>query len=385
MKILYIHQYFKTPQDGGKTRSYEIAKQLVKNGNEVTMITSWNKGTKEEKYIDGIQVIYLPVTYKNEFSSLYRIWSFIKFQIKAISIGKNLDKPDIIYATSTPLTVGSIGFQLAKSFNCPWVFEVRDLWPEAPIQLGVFKSKWLKNHLYRMEMNLLTSANEVIALSPFSVNHIKKITSKKPNFIPNLCNNEYFKLPTTSIEPTNKFRIGYFGAISTANGLESFIALAEYAKDQGLDQYEFLLLGEGKSKKALIHRSKHLKNISFLPEQNKKEITKTILTCQASYISFIDVPILQSCSPNKFFDSIASGRFIVTNTTGWIRELIEKNECGFYANSPRTFFEKIKPFTTSKMMLQKAQINAKNLAINEFDKTVLINKIEKLLSGLVKK
>ena len=385
MKILYIHQYFKTPEDGGKTRSYEIAKQLVKNGNEVTMITSWNKGRKEEQSIDGIQVIYLPVPYKNEFSSLHRIWSFIKFQIKAIAAGKKLNKPDIIYATSTPLSVGSVGLQLAKFFNCPWVFEVRDLWPEAPIQLGVFKSKWLKNHLYRMEINLLTSANEVIALSPFSVNHIKNITLKKPNLIPNLCNNEDFKLPPTSIEPTNKFRIGYFGAISTANGLESFIALAEYAKDEGLDQYEFLLVGEGKSKQTLIHKSKHLKNISFLPEQKKKEITKTILTCQASYISFVDVPILQSCSPNKFFDSIASGRLIVTNTNGWIRELVEKNECGFYADSPITFFEKLKPFTTTKKMLKKAQMNAKNLAINEFDKTVLINKIERLLSGLEKK
>ena len=381
--ILYIHQYFKTPEEGGKTRSYEIAKQLVKKGHKVTMITSWNKEKKKEISIEGIQIIYLPVTYKNEFSFLKRILSFKKFELKAIAQGKKLSQPDIIFATSTPLNIGIIGHQLAKHFNCPWIFEIRDLWPEAPIRLGLINSNWLKKQLYTLEATLLTSADKVIALSPFSLDYIDKITPNKSVFVPNFCNNDFFQLPKIGKEPQDKFRIGYLGAISTANGLDSFVELARYAQEHNLPQYEFILVGEGKSKQGLIKNSKDLNNIIFLPEQTKIEIAQTILTCHASYISFVDVPIMQSCSPNKFFDSLASGRLIVTNTIGWMSETIEEHACGFYANSPKTFFDKIKPYQTSKTTLEESQKRAKMLAVKYFDKTKLVERIERTIIEVV--
>jgi glycosyltransferase involved in cell wall biosynthesis len=380
--ILYIHQYFKTPEEGGVTRSFEIAKQLVEKGHSVTLITSWNAPEQITKMIEGIAVIYLPVSYSNSFSFLKRILSFIKFKKKAIAFGKTLDRPDVIYATSTPLTVGLVGKQLAAFFSCPWVFEIRDLWPEVPVRLGIINSKIIKNYLYKVERYLLQSADKIVALSPYNQSYINTITPNKCILVSNFSNNELYHLPENKHLRIDKFRIGYFGAISTANGLDAFIELAQFAQKNNLSQYEFVLAGKGKSEKGLKISANNLNNITFLGHLDKPTIAKTILTCQASYISFINNEIMQSCSPNKFFDSLAAGRLIISNTVGWISEEIEKNDCGFYAANPVDFFEKIEIFTTSTDLLNKAQANAKKLAVDSYDKTNLIAKIEQILLDL---
>ena len=379
INILYIHQYFKTPEEGGVTRSYEIAKQLAQKGHRVTMITSWNKPQQRKKIIDKIEVIYLPIPYSNNFSFIRRIWSFLNFKTKALLFAKNLPKPDIIYATSTPLTVGLIGHELAKHFKCPWIFEVRDLWPEVPVQLGIINAKWLKNYLYKLESILLKSANQIIALSPYNKKYIDQIVPQKCTLATNFSNNERYRFPTQNNNQFQNFRIGYFGAVSTANGLESFIELARYAHQNKLSEFEFVLVGAGKSKNDLEASAKGLNNITFQNHLNKVQVAEAMLTCQASYISFINNSIMQSCSPNKFFDSLASGRLIITNTPGWIAETIEKNDCGFYANSSEDFFRKITPFATSSEQLQNAQESSKKLAVEHFDKTIVINKIEKII------
>lgn len=385
LNILYIHQYFKTPEEGGVTRSYEIAKQLVKKGHQVTLITSWNKSHQEKKIIEGIEVIYLPVTYHNNFSFFRRILSFILFEYQAITLGKKLQRPDVIYATSTPLTVGLIGKKLASYFDCPWVFEIRDLWPEVPVQLGIIKSSILKKWLYKTEQKLLISANKTIALSPFNQKYINEIAPNKCELVTNFCNNELYQHKVNEQLVNDKFRIGYFGAISTANGLLRLVELAQYAFDMQLRQFEFVLAGQGKAENELKLLAKNLPNLTFLGHLNKEKIAETMLSCQASYISFLDHDIMQSCSPNKFFDSLAAGRLIVSNTAGWISELIKTNHCGFYAKTPIDFFEKIKPFITFPDELQKAQQNAKKLALTQFDRVDLINQIETVLLKTVKR
>ena len=185
------------------------------------------------------------------------------------------------------------------------------------------------------------------------------------------------------IQESNKFRIGYFGAVSIANGLDSFISLAQYAEDNNFNNFEFWVVGEGQSKIQLEQETKHLKNIQFFPLLEKDKIAEMIMECQASYVSFLNHPIMQSCSPNKFFDGLAAGRLIVTNTVGWIAELVEQHDCGFYSITPEEFFDKIKPYTNSTEELHKAQHNAKQLAIDQFDKDKLIKKISDTISACI--
>ena len=241
--ILYIHQFFKTPEEGGITRSYDIAKELLRYNYDITILTTWNRSTFELKTIDSIKVIYLPIAYKNEFNFKQRLAAFYNFQKEAIKFGKTLSKPDIIYATSTPLNVGYIGKCLARHYKVPWVFEVRDLWPEAPIQIGAIKNIFLKKALYFFEKSLYRNANKIVALSPAIKTYIKQKSKRESVLIPNLCNNDRFGFE--SVQTEDKFIIGYFGAISIANDVNRLVDIAEHLSKEGNALFEFRIFGEG--------------------------------------------------------------------------------------------------------------------------------------------
>jgi len=113
MKILYIHQYFRTPDEGGAIRSYYLAKGLVEHGIEVELITSHNKPNSLITEIDGIKVHYLPVYYDNSQGFLQRTYAFFKFMRLARKKARQISDIDICYATSTPLTIGLSAIILA--------------------------------------------------------------------------------------------------------------------------------------------------------------------------------------------------------------------------------------------------------------------------------
>jgi len=130
--ILYIHQYFKTPEEPGGTRSYWIAKELISQGYKVTMLTTSNSISDSivRKKISGIDVIYLKVLYDQKMSVFLRFISFLKFMVLSTYHAYKIKNIDLVIATSTPLSVGFPAFFLNKIKKLPYIFEVRDLWPE---------------------------------------------------------------------------------------------------------------------------------------------------------------------------------------------------------------------------------------------------------------
>jgi UDP-N-acetylglucosamine:LPS N-acetylglucosamine transferase len=142
MKIIYLHQYFNTPTMVGSTRSYEMARRLVAYGHEVHMITSWREDDGRKNWFkteeNGINVHWLPVPYSNEMGFYERIKAFVKFALGSAKKAIEL-KGDIVFATSTPLTIAVPGIIASKINRIPMVFEVRDLWPEVPVALGILR------------------------------------------------------------------------------------------------------------------------------------------------------------------------------------------------------------------------------------------------------
>jgi len=126
MKILYIHQYFRTPDEGGPLRSYYLAKGLVEKGFEVEMITSYTGKKKLIKNIEGINVHYLPISYYNGMNFKRRVISFLKFMYLSVDEASTIKNVDLCYATSTPLTVGMAAIKIKERFDIPYIFEVRD-------------------------------------------------------------------------------------------------------------------------------------------------------------------------------------------------------------------------------------------------------------------
>jgi glycosyltransferase involved in cell wall biosynthesis len=390
MKILYVHQYFKTPSEGGAIRSWHIARGMVHAGHEVIIITSHNNSTLQIKHIDGITVHYLPVTYDSSFGFLRRSFSFLSFVRQALKISLKIPNLDLCYATSTPITVGVVAYWLKRKKSIPYIFEVRDLWPEALIQMGAIKNGVIKKILYALEKRIYLHAEKIIALSPGMKEGIQRVcTDKKIAVIPNMSDCSFFqfeqKVPlleeTFSVK--DKFVISYIGSAGPSNNLMYLIELIAYCHAANKNDIAFLIQAKGsdlKKIKAKVAKTKDLP-IQFIPYSNKEGVKQLLNVSDAVYISFDTKPILETNSPNKFFDSLAAGKLIIVNVQGWLKELIEKEEFGFYTNpkNPAEFIEKIEPFINDKTRLLASQSKARRVAENFYSTEILVEKLLKEL------
>jgi glycosyltransferase involved in cell wall biosynthesis len=375
LKVIYLHQYFNTPEDGGSLRSYHLAKALIANNIEVEIITAHNQKKYLFKDIEGVKVHYLPIYYDNALGFLGRVWAFIKFMYLAYRQAVKIAGADIVYATSTPLTVGLPALWLKKKKKIPYIFEVRDLWPEAPIQLGFIRNYFLKKYLRRLELTIYKNAKKIVALSPGIYADIQAIVPHQEIYlIPNMADCEGFEYQESPSKiHSNRFIVSYCGTVGLANHLEYLINIATYFQSKGLDSVEFWIIGKG-GRLQFIQRlasEKGLQNVRFFPFGSTSEVRNILSQSDAVYISFWNKPILETNSPNKFFDALAAGKLITLNTKGWLKDLIEENSCGFYAHpeNPEEFYLKLKPFLTDPSLCRIFQKNARLLAETHFSKT----------------
>ncbi|MCS6824142.1 MAG: glycosyltransferase family 4 protein [Cytophagaceae bacterium] len=395
MKILYLHQYFRTPQQGGAIRSYHIAKAMIAYGHKVEMITSWNHRYYHREEVEGIIVHYLPVFYENNLKTIGRIVSFVKFMIKAYRKALSVSDVDICYATSTPLTIGLIALALKKKKNIPYVFEVRDLWPEAPIQMRVIRNFFLKKILFRMEKRIYQGAERIIALSPGIEAGIRKVVPhKKVVMIPNMSDTDFFIMEEKKEDLAEKYHVhgafvvSYFGSVGKANHLDFMLDAALACKKSLADKVKFIIAGRGSEYEKIKDRVKSqlADTVYLFPHVDKVKIKELMNVSDAVYISFANVPVLETCSPNKFFDGLAAGKICITNTAGWIKELIEKHELGFYHSprEPESFVQKINPYVQNTELCNEHKKNARHLAESQFDKKYLTGLIMQQLENINK-
>jgi len=369
VKIRIIHQYFKTPEDGGAIRSYHLVKYFEKLGHEVSVITAYNKSHYQKKKIGDSTVHYLPVYYTNHLSFVSRIHAFLRFYWQAKKLMRQLPKPDLNYVISTPLTTGLLALYNLKKQKTPYIFEVGDLWPEAPIQLGVIKNPLLKWATRKFEKNIYNKAKHIVALSPDIENVINKITATPTTCVTNIADTNYFTLVDNrpikkKYGYDGKFVVGYVGTVGLANHLEYLLDAAKVYKSEC--DIRFIVMGGGAQYESIKKKAKQrdLDNIDFYSEGNKDEAKNMLYMSDAVYVSFAKAPILASGSPNKFFDGLAAGKLIIINFEGWIKQLIEENNCGFSYDpeSPRDFLAKIKPYINQPNRLEEAQQRALELA-----------------------
>lgn len=389
MKIIYVHQYFVTPQQGGATRSYYLAKGLVRAGVEVEMITAHSEHFYDVRIIDGIRVHYLPVRYKQGFDFLQRVWAFWLFVRKAKQLIRKLPRPDYLYISSTPLTTGWIGLWAKRKFALPYIFEVRDLWPDAPVQVGVIRNPFLKNMLYRLERNIYRGALKIVALSPAIAQTIKERAPKSQVYlIPNFADTGFFR-PTTKtanilaelgLKPT--FTIAYAGAIGRVNAVDELLVLAKMAEDRQMD-FQFVVMGKGTGLASLQERVKqsNLPNFFFLPFGSKAKVRDLLSVADMAFVSFAHLPVLKTNSPNKFFDALAAGKAILVNHKGWVYQLVKQHNLGIYFNpsKPREAFEKLESLAKNQSALASYQRNARQLAEQHFSEEIAVKKILQVL------
>ena len=391
MKILYVHQYFKTPQEGGAIRSYYLGKGLVENGFEVEMITTHNEPVYRKTVVDGMTVHYLPVKYENRMGFLKRLISFFSFVRKAKKLAKGIKGINLAYVTSTPLTVGLIALWLKRKKNIPYIFEVRDLWPTAPIEMGAIKGRPIKKWLYGLEAKIYQNADKIVALSPGMRDWIKKVVPEKEVYmIPNMADCQFFKNEIKDpklvefYHARNPFVITYLGSIGPANHLEYFLEIAGLCQQEKIN-IQFKIVGNG-GRLSHIKLSSYLQkltNVEFIPHQNKEGVKDILNISDATYVCFANIPVLATNSPNKLFDSLASGKLTIVNTPGWTKELVEKYQCGFYADplNPQDFVARIRPFLEQRDLLERHKKNARSIAEQHYSKRLQVQKLVSILNN----
>ena len=384
MNILYIHQYFRIPNEPGGTRSYWIARKLVEEGHKVFMLTTGTNVSKtiEEKIIDGINVIYMKIPYDPKMKILLRFVSFLRFMFRSATYAFRMKSINMVIATSTPLTVGFPALFLKKIKHIPYLFEVRDLWPEVPFQMGGLRNSVLLKVAYWFEKIVYKNATYIIALSPGMREGIisKNISAQKVFMIPNMAKIEEF-YPREKNLILNKdlklrldsFKVIHFGALGLANGVETIIDTAELLN--GKANVEFVFIGRGsiEDKLQLEIRKRKLDNVKFLGEFPMKMTSEIVNLCDASIVSFMNLPILFTNSPNKLFDSLSAGKPIIVNSAGWTKNMVEDYKCGYYVDplKPRDLANKILYLKNNPDVGYKMGLNSRKLAEEKYDKVLL--------------
>ena len=394
MNILYIHQYFLTPQEPGGTRSYWISQELIKRGHNVTMITGTNNAQHKEpkeEMVDGIRVIYLPNQYSNYMGAGKRILSFVKFMFRAIVAGWKQKDVDLVFATSTPLTVGAVAIALKWTKGWKYVFEVRDLWPEGLIQEGITNPVvvWALRLLEKMSYH---KAEHMIALSPGMRDGVMKVGTKdgECTMVPNMSKPDKFfpREPNTEIVEKfginlDKFNLIHFGAMGFDNYNEYIVEAAKLAQEQGKDRLNFILLGDGSTvptiKKMISDYG--LKNIQYLGNHKMNVVSDIVNCCSACIVSFRNIPILATNSPNKMFDSLSAGKPIIVNSAGWTKDLVEEENCGCFVDpeKPQDLVDALEDIANSPEKCKIWGENSRRLSVEKFDKSILSAKVADVL------
>lgn len=391
MKILYIHQYFKTPKEPGGTRSYWIARKLIEKGHHVTMLTSSDRYTENTKRqeIDGINVIYIKESYDQRMNVVRRLIAFTNFMLKATIIAFKQKDIDLVIATSTPLTIGFPALVLKKIKKVPYVFEVRDLWPEVPIQMGGLKNPLLRRLARWFEKSIYKNAVHVVALSPgMQEGVIQYIPKERTSMIPNMSKKDEFWPREKNLElakqlglDSPKLRAIHFGSLGLANGAMTIIESARELKDN--TGIEFIFIGGGSTERELVEACERyqLNNVKFLGKFSMRETSEIVNICDISLVSFADIPILYTNSPNKLFDSLSAGKPVIVNSAGWTKDLVERYNCGYYVNpsKPNELADKLIHLDKHPELIRTMGEHARQLALTKFDKSILCEKFVEVI------
>ena len=392
MKILYFHQHFSTPKGSVGIRSYAMSRKLIEAGHSVTMVCGSYRGGetglnsnflkgKREGYVDEVYIIEFDLSYANSDSYFKRSSTFVKFAFWGIREALT-QKYDILFATSTPLTAGIPGIFARWLRKKTFVFEVRDLWPELPREMGVIKNRLVLFMLTVLERATYRSAHKIVGLSPGIVEGVIKCGIRRENvaMIPNGCDISIFSKKLKLWRPSNilpsDLMVIYSGTHGLANGLDAVLDAASVLKKRGRIDIKIVLIGQGKLKPALESRAKleDLSDVIFFQPVDKDTLAGLLAGADLGLQILANVPAFyHGTSPNKFFDYIAAGLPVLNNYPGWLAYLIEEHQCGIVVapDDSEDFASALERAADSRAELKRMGSNAYDLAITQFNRDKL--------------
>ena len=406
MRIVYLHQYFVTPDQPGGTRSYEMARRLVAAGHRVDMITTDQQAQGDgpawrETNEAGIQVHWARQPYNNSMGWIGRMKAFVGFAIAASRRAVSFRDADIIFATSTPLTIAIPAIFASWWLKKPYVFEVRDVWPAVPIALGALKNPIMRWLAHRLEHVAYHRATRVVALAPGMAEEVARTgyPPERIDVIPNGCDNDIFgTMPTDGAEALAEYTVWlgdhplilFAGTLGKANnvGYLADVAAAMLARDPDV---RFVIIGAGADRDAIAaHAAKRGVldlNLKLIPAVPKRVLAGWIQRASICLALFSGPRILwKDAVQNKFFDALSAGKPVISNHEGWQCQIAVENDVGgsMSGENPDAAAETLLRHVRDDVWLTGAAQRTKRLAHGRFNRDTLACQLENCLTAAVR-
>ncbi len=369
---------------------HEFTKEWVKEGHEVTVVSSiYSKSDLtadrfiEDQYFDGVKVKVVNVRVDNTQPIYKRIYTFLVYALVSCWYALTI-RADVVIASSGPITVGLPGLLAKYSRRRKLVFEVRDLWPDGAIELGLLNNKGLQKLAYWFEKKCYKAADLIVTLSP-GMQHeiIEKHHHKNVISVTNSANIELFATTQEFPKDITSFKKRkyalYTGNIGMVNNVEWMFEAAKILGNSGRNDIQIVWIGDGQLKQKLAERKEiegiiNLILMDLMPKNKLVPIVQNALVCLAP---LKDTKVLNTSSPNKFFESLAAGVPVIQTTNGWMKDFVEEHEVGFTVdpNNAQALANKLIVLADNSEQLIKMGLNAANIAKQEFDKTILADKM----------
>jgi glycosyltransferase involved in cell wall biosynthesis len=402
LRIAYLHQYYTTLQEAGGTRSYEFALRLARRGHAVDVITTdyraLSRGTRKSgrwrvSVEQDVRVHRLKLPYAQSMGYARRIWVFTSFALSATTRLFAV-RPDVIFATSTPLTIAipALVYRLVRPV--PMVFEVRDAWPELPIALGALKNRFLQLLALLLEKVTYLNSSAVVALSPGMKDSVARTGYPRERIfvIPNAC--DLVDLSVSRKDGAawlarhewakDRRLVVYLGDIGISHGVGYIVDLAAAVRTIDSD-ISFVIIGDGAELGMLTERARQVgvlgDNLHILPEIPKSQVAGVLSAATAGISTMAPLPELEANSANKFFDYLAAAKPIVINYGGWQQALLEQSGAGIRIDyqEPERAAKELVEFLGDSDALERASSASALLARTQFSRDDLAEKLRRIL------
>jgi len=399
MRVLYLHQYFTTPSMPGGTRSYEFGRRLVDSGHDVHLITADLRALSGPSTTieAGITVHWLPVAYSQAMPFRRRIVSFFSYAFRSAFLACRLGG-DVVFASSTPLTVAIPGLIVKRWLSIPLVFEVRDLWPHVPIAMGIIRNPLVKSAARLLERTAYRGASRIITLSPDNKRAIVADgnDASKIVVIPNACDTESFA-PSGTRESALRAQydwlkgrplVVYTGTIGAVNDVPYLVRVAASMERINPD-IRFLIVGNGSHADTVRALAAQLgilnRTLFMMPAVPKADIIQVLHVADLAVSTVSANRALWPNSANKVFDAWASGTPVAINHGGWLAQVLKDSGAGLVMppEDAQRAAHLVNDHLTDSDWLDSAKSAAANLSRGEFARESLFSRFHDTLSGAV--
>ncbi|MEL7534393.1 MAG: glycosyltransferase family 4 protein [Bacteroidota bacterium] len=396
MRLLYLQQLLVLPQCPGNPRCFEFARYWTQAGHEVHFVSStagiprnhpvWRDKQTDGSYLyEGIYFHFFPIDYNHLWSFSKRIQSFYRFYRAVWSQSSHWQGFDRLIAYSAPLSVGELGRRLSQYLDIPFVFEVADVWPDVPIEMGIIPRGPWRAWLHRRTLKIYAQAGAIAAFSEGMKKQILQhgVAPERIHVIHNGTNFAQFSNRERSPSANDKIRLIYTGTIGIANHITQIAQAAKQLWEEGEDQIEFIIIGSGNDApqlKAFLEQHS-LPNFSWKPQVSKEEALKALHRADIGLSSFAPFPVLEANSATKFYDYLAAGLPLIINYQGWQAEYLMQYQCGLSSpqGDSQAFLTNIKKLAEDQALRTQMGLNAQKLAKAKFDRAQLAQRMLALI------